>query len=333
MEVKMKLALICTYFGNLPSHMFIWLETCKYNPNVNFLLITDDHTKFELPRNVKIIYWTFDMLEKRIKTKFDFPICIKESPFKICDFRPLYGYIFSDYLEAYDFFGQCELDMLFGNIKKFITDETMSKYKKLLYLGHLTIYKNDNSLLNSLQIPFKSGKTYYDLLQKSYLCNLDEQFHENSINTLFQENNIPIYAGANDYIADIMPGYYEFRLCRYYANLKIQIEKPMKQIFIWNKGTLIRSYLKNAKCFNQEFLYMHIQKRNMEIKIDENKLLKDEKFAIVPNEFIPFDFDVNIHSIRKLSKTKLIYPKYFELKKKNLKGKIEIFKRKFKNEY
>ena len=52
--------LICPFFGMLPKEYFqIILNSCRNNDSINWLLITNDKTKYNFPRNVKVIYETW----------------------------------------------------------------------------------------------------------------------------------------------------------------------------------------------------------------------------------------------------------------------------------
>lgn len=67
---------------------------------------------------------------------------------------------------------------------------------------------------------------------------------------------------------------------------------------------VIRCYLnKENKIINEEFLYIHLQKRKM--KIDENI---SDYFVIVPNEFIAFNPKMlNSNNIKKFNHWKPLY--------------------------
>ena len=45
---------------------------------------------------------TFNELRKLIQSKFDFEISL-EKPYKLCDFRPAYGFLFEEYLKEFRF--------------------------------------------------------------------------------------------------------------------------------------------------------------------------------------------------------------------------------------
>ena len=50
-----------------------------------------------------------------------------QKPYKLCDFKPAYGKIFEDYLEAYDFWVHCDLDIRWGDIRKFIPEKVLEE--------------------------------------------------------------------------------------------------------------------------------------------------------------------------------------------------------------
>lgn len=63
---------VIPYFGMLPSNIEIFLKTCEYNKNFNWLLFTDDKTKYQYPNNVLKIECTFGQFVDRIQKNFKF---------------------------------------------------------------------------------------------------------------------------------------------------------------------------------------------------------------------------------------------------------------------
>jgi hypothetical protein len=98
----MKICFIIPYFGKLPNNFDIFLNSCKYNKTINYLLVTDDKTYYEYPDNFRVEYMSFDHLKNKIQNKYDFKINLSK-PYKLCDFKPAYGDIFNEYLSEYDF--------------------------------------------------------------------------------------------------------------------------------------------------------------------------------------------------------------------------------------
>lgn len=57
-------AYLIPYYGKLPQSFPMWLLSCKMNPTINWILITDDQTPYDFPENVKVEYCTYDEIKK-----------------------------------------------------------------------------------------------------------------------------------------------------------------------------------------------------------------------------------------------------------------------------
>ena len=135
-------ALILPYYGTLPNYFPLWLKSAGANPDFTFMLFTDcDMSGYNVPENVKVIHLTFEGLKKLIAPHLDFPFVL-ETPYKLCDYKPMYGLIFRDWLEGYDFWGHVDPDIVWGDLGRFITDDLMDNYGRLYRRGHLTLYRN-----------------------------------------------------------------------------------------------------------------------------------------------------------------------------------------------
>ena len=40
-----------------------------------------------------------------------------DRPYKLCDFKPAYGFIFGEYLKEYDYWGHCDIDIVWGDLR------------------------------------------------------------------------------------------------------------------------------------------------------------------------------------------------------------------------
>jgi hypothetical protein len=151
MVTDKKIALIICYFGKLPWYFDYFLHSCKYNPSVDFFIFTDDITyQKELPSNIKTIPQTLKGISDLASASLGFEVDITYG-YKLCDFKPAYGLIFSEFLKGYDFWGQCDIDIIFGDIRGFITDELLNKYD-LISVRHdwlsgcFLLFKNTDKL-------------------------------------------------------------------------------------------------------------------------------------------------------------------------------------------
>ena len=62
---------------------------------------------------------SFCSIQQLIRNKFSFPVKI-DSPWELCAFRPAYGDIFEEYFNGYDFWGYGDLDVIYGDLDKYI---------------------------------------------------------------------------------------------------------------------------------------------------------------------------------------------------------------------
>ena len=161
-----RIGYLLPYFGNLPKGFDLWLLTCQANPSIDWLIFTDDRTKYNYPENVKVKYISYDAFKKRIVDYFDFPVVI-DRPWKLCEFRPAYGEIFSHELREYDFWGHCDTDLIWGDIRNFITDDILEKYDKIGFQGHSTLYRNTPEVNSRYKTIIPGQLSYKDIFNSS----------------------------------------------------------------------------------------------------------------------------------------------------------------------
>jgi hypothetical protein len=128
MNPTKSIAFIVCYLGKLPWYFNYFVHSCKYNPTVDFYIITDDEAyAHPLPGNVKLVYKTLPEINLAVTKKLGFEVNITHG-YKLCDFKPAYGFIFPELIEGYDFWGYCDIDIIFGNIRDFMTDDLLESY-------------------------------------------------------------------------------------------------------------------------------------------------------------------------------------------------------------
>ena len=75
-------------------------------------------------------------------------------PIKLCDLRPLYPIIHYAHIKDYDFYGWTDMDILFGDIRSFYTDDLLTKFdvlssQKVRISGHLALFRNTDKYRNA----------------------------------------------------------------------------------------------------------------------------------------------------------------------------------------
>lgn len=132
---------IFPHFGTLPPQYKMWRASALYNTDIDFLFFTD--CEVEPAKNIIVHKMSFVDFKQMVQSKFGFRIVL-DRPYKICDYRPAFAYILSEYVKGYDFWGWGDLDVVYGDIRHFVTDEVLSKYKMISGFGHFTLYNNDD---------------------------------------------------------------------------------------------------------------------------------------------------------------------------------------------
>lgn len=321
------LVLICPYFGKLPNYFPLTLLSMKNNSQITWLIFTDDRTEYNYPPNVQIKYVDFDEIKQLIKENLDIDASgIK--PYKLCDYRPFYGIIFQEYIREYDFWGHCDFDCIFGNLFNFISDDIFNRYEKILYLGHLSLYKNDEKMRN-LILSFKEAVPDAEKkLQQDY----PYQFDEVLITQYLLQEKLPIYID-DDNIADI----YCLKKPFYITKSQVQTDVVNRRIylkssFIPNNG-LIFSYHngklqgifldEHGEIRKKEYMYLHLQKRPMDYQ--ESLFQSVDSFLILPNFFSPYKY-VDKKMIHKYRQDVFFYGNFARIKWKNLKNRFKRMK-------
>ncbi|GHT10686.1 hypothetical protein FACS189432_08930 [Bacteroidia bacterium] len=230
------IAFLIVYMGNLPWYFPYFLHSCRYNPNIDFFILTDNKEELpDVPPNVHLIPYSIEQFKTDAKKTLGFEVVV-ESGYKLCDFKPAYGYIFSDWIKDYDFWGYCDIDVIFGNIRAFMTEELLNEYDVISarhdYLtGCFALYRN-NPTMREL---FKQSKDY-------------EKVFTDNRNFFFDETNF---------------AFAEFEKGLHYSQIKTEVESmthvvrrlqetgQIKAYFefqiiegfagnmLWDKGTLI----------------------------------------------------------------------------------------------
>lgn len=276
----LKYILICPYFGRLPNNFQLWLNSCRYNSAIDFLIFTDDVTNYEVPQNVKIIHMDFRKLQNLVKVKFPF---VKHDikPYKLCDYKPTYGYLFSNYIVGYDYWGHCDVDLIYGNLSKFLPTEP---YDKISNLGHTTFYRNDQAINMAFMISDQASLTYREILASDANFGFDE-IGDYGIKNIFKQHNYTIYP-LEKYVADVSPNRSNLILTHYDVEKDSFCQDNSESIISFEKGHIFSWNMSRGGVHKKEYAYVHFQKRMMK---DYRTCKNDEYFLIGPHGFYDYE--------------------------------------------
>ena len=245
-----KIVFLVPYYGKFPDYFQEWVYSASFlkEQNIDFFLITDIKIDFSLPENIKVINLRFEQLKEKIQNKFDFNITLP-APYNLCDYKPALGYVFEKEIEEYSFWGNCDIDQVWGNVRKFITDDILNNYDRINFLGHFILYRNCQKINEA----FKLSGAIYDY-KKVYSSPVHFSFCEHSgMMKIIVENEISNYI-TNDY-ADLSPRYERTYISR--------VKNYKYQILFWHKGRVLRKYIdETGKIGTDEFMYFHFQQKH-----------------------------------------------------------------------
>ena len=313
-----KICIIGCYFGTFPSYFDLWLKSCEFNPNIDFLIFTNCEKKdFQYPQNVKIININLADIKERLDNILGIDVKLI-SAYKCCDCKPLYGKIFKDYLENYDFWGHCDFDLIWGDLSKFFNQYHQEDYDKFLSLGHLSLYRNSIEVNDRYLLDGSLLGTWEDVYSVENNLGFDE---DRGIYAIYKKNQLSMF--EKRIFADISPSYKRFRCARKDKNYPYQV-------FFWRDGATYRAYWHNGEMKEEEFIYIHFQKRGVmpiHEKIDFNK-----GFFITNSGFYPMHQRyVSLDDIKRLNPYKSeIYEKIEKILNKVCKKLLNIRKNLFK---
>src|SRR5271168_1074833 len=113
------ITLIGIYFGRLPFYAPLFFKSAGANAGIDFFIITDRYPPCALPPNVRLLRINRTAFERLASEKLGHPMRL-DSPHKLCDYKPAYGRIFSDYLRRSNYWGHIDFDIVWGNIPRFL---------------------------------------------------------------------------------------------------------------------------------------------------------------------------------------------------------------------
>ena len=175
MHFNNSIAILTCWSGPYPWYFSYFLHSCSYNPTIDFYIITDNQqTINNQPKNVKISYKTIEEIKAVASEKLGFIVNI-DYPYKLCEFKPVYGFLFPEIIKGYDFWGQGDLDIICGNIRTFITSKILATYDFISLrhdytTGCFALYRNTKQM-NTF---FIRSKDYKKIFSKSEYYNFDE---------------------------------------------------------------------------------------------------------------------------------------------------------------
>ena len=168
---RMRICLIAPYSGAWPVWTPLFLRSVELNSHLDRLFLISTTPAGRLPANVTQISMSLSEIEGRVR-RFIHPDLSVPHAYKLCDLRPFYALLFPELVQGYDFWGYCDIDLVFGNMDDLLTPKRLAETDVFfadahMVMGHFALYRN-NPEINIL------GKRIPDYLKR--LAALDHTY-------------------------------------------------------------------------------------------------------------------------------------------------------------
>jgi hypothetical protein len=258
--------LVVPHFGERPSYFPLVLRSMAGNPDVHWLMYTEAPV-VPAPPNLTVRVCEFGELAARIRDHFDFDIAL-DSPYKLCDFRPAFGEIFADELAGYDFWGHCDLDVVFGRIREHLPSKAFQA-DKLLFQGNFGLYRNTSEAARWYR--HEVGKVSY---RKAMTTPAAAHFDEwAGMYYVIRDLGVPYW--QENVIFDL--SFSQYRTRAESANGR----RPRR--YAWERGEVCEYDLRGGDLVRRTALLIHLQKRTM--RAPSAGVLAADRYWISANGF------------------------------------------------
>tara|TARA_B110001450_G_C17655610_1_gene495094 strand:- start:1921 stop:2856 length:936 start_codon:yes stop_codon:yes gene_type:complete len=248
---KNSIVLILPYFGEWPIWFDAHIKSIEANPSINWLIPTDCDIPEKYPKNIQFIKISFEEINLFFNKQLGFDIALNYR--KFCDLKPTYGHVFEEYIQKYEFWGFCDMDIIWGNIRKYITNDDLQDFDIIssrhnAISGHFNIFRNNEEL----KYLYRSVNDYDKLLSSSKLT----RFDENLVTAYIKINSTHFRIKWNQILCNQERGRDSHQ--EYYLDK-----------WIWKNGVLIDRHI------NTEIMYLHFINWKHTLSLSEIGL-KDE---------------------------------------------------------
>jgi len=199
----LKKLFLVPYCGDLPN----WMD--KYKDNIEKL----KQYGFEW----KIITDIEDF-KQRVRDKLRVEPCIPPNTIKMSDFHPAMGLLYEEELKGYDFWGYTDLDIVYGRLDKYVTDELLNAVDVFSndeneMCGPFSLLRNC-SKVNNL---FKDKANWKQIMEDGYIYIFNEDGRDGDFGFTSLVNN------------EVRVGHLRRRSAHWMSNERSSFELEMKK--------------------------------------------------------------------------------------------------------
>lgn len=272
-----KITVIIPYFGKFPSLFPFWWASALNNPTIHFLVITDDK-EIHSEGNIEVLNMNFEECKDIIQGCYSFPIAMP-SPYKLCDQKGSYPFIFKEFVMDADFVGWGDVDLIYGDLRHFLTDEVLNNYDFISGWGHLTLLRNNDYWREFFKLDVDGLPNYKNVLSSPSNYGFDEYWHGGLADKALLLHPDKVW---NPMCFD------DLRIPEAHINFKSGNRRMFENdhlIFEYEEGRMYRVYLIGDNLYKEQTMYVHFKRRMNTLKLE---ITPCQHYLIVPNKIISY---------------------------------------------
>ena len=173
--MSQNIAVLIPYFGTWPAWINFFIESCRANRTIDWILFSDAAQPENRAPNVRHVTISFDEYKALLSEKLGRDLS-GIHPYKLCDFKPALPFVHQALVDGYDFVGFGDLDVIYGDLRSFYDGDTLEAYDLLSshrdrVSGHLFLIRN----VESLTALFQRVPGWKDALRREEYTCFDER--------------------------------------------------------------------------------------------------------------------------------------------------------------
>lgn len=174
-----RIAILIQYFGPWPEWTDFFIESCRANRTIDWIVFGDSPPPENRAPNVRFVATTFADYKAFLAGALGVPVEATD-PYKLCDFKPALAYVHRELVGGYDFVGFGDLDVIYGDLRAFFDAETLDRHDILSshrdrISGHLCLLRNSTEMTTA----FRQVRGWQRAMTAAHITAFDEQafFH------------------------------------------------------------------------------------------------------------------------------------------------------------
>ncbi len=279
-----KICLIVVWMGPFADTFPLWFDSAKRNTSIDFYIITDQNEPLLHADNVFYIRKTLSEVKNEFEKELRMRINLKR-PYKLCDYKPIWWVLLGDKLNQYDFYGHCDVDLVFGDIRNFLTEKLLSEYDKIFDCGYFILYRNTDEMRRLYRRSVEKENTAYPytkMAKNGFACYFDEFMGMSILSWKYHPGLVD--QTKEDYLQDFSWKRLDFNSYITHKSFIFHVDNgKVYEINVDENGVISDDLSSEYK--GKEFLLVHIQKRKMTINLDLNKEDELSDYWIYPNAY------------------------------------------------